>query len=211
MELKEGPYREFTSVIEHFLCPRVSQGLLRLPNALPWEREARLQLASESSSLTALVILFLHELHLHHDTFGSSSVNRSCRSAVRGGMVTSIRSTPSSHIENLKRYLLIALSLAPRDPALGHFYIRHPDLQQGNIVVRRSSGKSSACSTGNTPPSCPCFCLPVHQRAHCPVRQSITPPSLPENINEKPNGLQRRKSPCPLLLRHKRGGVQQVP
>ncbi|KAI0260799.1 kinase-like domain-containing protein [Gloeopeniophorella convolvens] len=47
--------------------------------------------------------------------------------------------SPSAHIENLKRYLLIASSLVPRDPALGHFCIRHPDLQQSDIVVRRSS------------------------------------------------------------------------
>jgi len=47
--------------------------------------------------------------------------------------------SPSAHIENLKRYLLIASSLVPRDPALSHFCIRHPDLQQSNIVVRRSS------------------------------------------------------------------------
>ncbi|KAJ7221939.1 kinase-like domain-containing protein [Mycena rebaudengoi] len=46
--------------------------------------------------------------------------------------------SPLAHIENLKRYL-IASSLVPRDPALGHFCIRHPDLQQSNIVVRRSS------------------------------------------------------------------------
>lgn len=47
---------------------------------------------------------------------------------------------PSDHIENLKRYLLIAPSLIPRDPALCHFRIRHPDLQQSNIIVSRSAG-----------------------------------------------------------------------
>jgi len=45
---------------------------------------------------------------------------------------------PSDHIENLDRYLLIASSLIPRNPALGHFCIRHPDLQPGNIIVSRS-------------------------------------------------------------------------
>ncbi|KAG7088308.1 hypothetical protein E1B28_012318 [Marasmius oreades] len=44
----------------------------------------------------------------------------------------------SEHIENLNRYLLIASSVVPRDPALSHFSIRHPDLQQNNIVVSRS-------------------------------------------------------------------------
>jgi hypothetical protein len=47
--------------------------------------------------------------------------------------------SPSAHIQNLKRYLLTASSLVPRDPALGRFCIRHPDLQQSNIVVRGSS------------------------------------------------------------------------
>ncbi|KZT05313.1 protein kinase subdomain-containing protein PKL CAK Fmp29, partial [Laetiporus sulphureus 93-53] len=45
---------------------------------------------------------------------------------------------PSDHIENLERYLRIASSLIPRDPALGHFRIRHPDLQPNNIIVSRS-------------------------------------------------------------------------
>lgn len=47
--------------------------------------------------------------------------------------------SPSAHIENLKSYLAMALSLVPRDPALGNFCICHPDLQQSNIVVQRSS------------------------------------------------------------------------
>ena len=46
---------------------------------------------------------------------------------------------PLDHIENLDRYLRIASSLIPRDPALGHFRIRHPDLQPGNIIVSRSA------------------------------------------------------------------------
>ena len=36
--------------------------------------------------------------------------------------------SPSDHIENLNRYLLIASSLVPRNPALRHFHIRHPEL-----------------------------------------------------------------------------------
>ena len=39
---------------------------------------------------------------------------------------------------NLNLYLLIVLSLVPRDPALSRFCIHHPDLQQSNIVVSRS-------------------------------------------------------------------------
>ena len=46
--------------------------------------------------------------------------------------------SPSDHVENLNRYLLIASSLVPRNPALGHFRIRHPDLQPSNIIVSRS-------------------------------------------------------------------------
>jgi len=42
---------------------------------------------------------------------------------------------PSDHIENLGRYLLLASSLIPKNPTLGHFRIRHPDLQPGNIIV----------------------------------------------------------------------------
>jgi hypothetical protein len=45
---------------------------------------------------------------------------------------------PSDHIENLGHYLLIVSSLIPRNPALGRFSIRHPDLQQSNIIVLRS-------------------------------------------------------------------------
>ncbi|KAF8895896.1 hypothetical protein CPB84DRAFT_1782139 [Gymnopilus junonius] len=45
---------------------------------------------------------------------------------------------PSHHVENLDRFLSIAASLTPSDPALGHFLIRHPDLQPSNIIVSRS-------------------------------------------------------------------------
>ena len=44
--------------------------------------------------------------------------------------------SPSAHIENLKRHLIMAPSLVPSDSALVHFCIRHPDLQQSNIVVQ---------------------------------------------------------------------------
>ena len=47
--------------------------------------------------------------------------------------------SPSDHIHNLQRYLRIALSLVPKDTSLSHFRIRHPDLQETNIIVLRSS------------------------------------------------------------------------
>ncbi|KZT05300.1 uncharacterized protein LAESUDRAFT_238538 [Laetiporus sulphureus 93-53] len=46
---------------------------------------------------------------------------------------------PSDHIENLHRYLFIASSLIPRNPALDHFCIWHPGLQPSNILISRSS------------------------------------------------------------------------
>ena len=66
--------------------------------------------------------------------------------------------SPSVHIENLKRYLLIASSLVPRDSSLGHFCIRHPDLQQSNIVVLRSSD-SGWQLVSDWPPFFPRFSL----------------------------------------------------
>ncbi|KIK20210.1 hypothetical protein PISMIDRAFT_106239 [Pisolithus microcarpus 441] len=45
---------------------------------------------------------------------------------------------PSDHVENLDRYLLVASSLIPRNPALSHFRIRHPDLRPQNIIVSGS-------------------------------------------------------------------------
>ena len=48
------------------------------------------------------------------------------------------KQSPSDHIENLNRYLLIASSFVPRDPALSHLRIRHPDPQHNDIVVSRS-------------------------------------------------------------------------
>ncbi|KNZ80509.1 hypothetical protein J132_05629, partial [Termitomyces sp. J132] len=41
---------------------------------------------------------------------------------------------PSDHIKNLERYLLIASSLVPKNLALHHFRIRHPDSNQLKIV-----------------------------------------------------------------------------
>jgi hypothetical protein len=49
---------------------------------------------------------------------------------------------PPDHIGNLDRYLLIASSLIPSNPALSHFRICHPDLQPGNIIVSEEHGKA---------------------------------------------------------------------
>lgn len=45
---------------------------------------------------------------------------------------------PSDHIKILDHYLSIASHLVPKDPALSHFHIRHPNLWPGNIIVSRS-------------------------------------------------------------------------
>jgi hypothetical protein len=99
--------------------------------------------------------------------------------------------SPSAHIENLKRYLLIASSLVPRDPALGHFCIRHPDLQESNIVVRRSSDSGwqvvSLLDWQHASILPPFLLAGVPQRLqnhNDTVSQSMTPPSLPENFGE---------------------------
>jgi hypothetical protein len=99
--------------------------------------------------------------------------------------------SPSAHIENLKRYLLIASSLVPRDPTLGRFCIRHPDLQQSNIVVRRSTDSGwqvvSLLDWQHASILPPFLLAGVPQRLQNhddPVSQSMTPPSLPENFDE---------------------------
>ena len=98
---------------------------------------------------------------------------------------------PSDHIHNLRRYLLIALSLVPRNPALGRFRIRHPDLQQSNIIVLRSPDSGQREVTGlldwQYAPILPVFLLAgVPQRLQSygdPVLQSMTRPALPENFD----------------------------
>jgi hypothetical protein len=99
--------------------------------------------------------------------------------------------SPSAHIENLQRYLLIASSLVPRDPALGHFCIRHPDLQQSNIIVRRSSDSGwqvvSLLDWQHASILPTFFLAGVPQRLQNhddPVSESMTPPLLPENFDE---------------------------
>jgi hypothetical protein len=99
--------------------------------------------------------------------------------------------SPSDHIENLDRYLLIASSLVPRDPALGHFRIRHPDLQQNNIIVSRSPdsnwrvvGLFDWQHTSILPPFLLAGIPERLQNYDDPVSQSMTRPSLPENLDD---------------------------
>ncbi|KAI0084605.1 protein kinase subdomain-containing protein PKL/CAK/Fmp29 [Irpex rosettiformis] len=105
---------------------------------------------------------------------------------------------PSAHIENLKRYLLITPSLVPRNPALNRFCIRHPDLQESNIIVRRSDSGWKVVSLLDWQHASilPLFLLagvPQRFQNHDdPVSQSMTPPSLPENFDnlEEPEQIQ---------------------
>ncbi|PPQ65328.1 hypothetical protein CVT26_000043 [Gymnopilus dilepis] len=99
--------------------------------------------------------------------------------------------SPSAHIDNLRRYLLMAPSIVPKDPALNRFCLRHPDLQQSNIIVHWSpdSGWQVVSLLDWQHASVlPLFLVAgVPQRLqnyNDPVSQSMTPPSLPENIDE---------------------------
>ena len=99
--------------------------------------------------------------------------------------------SPSGHIENLGRYLLIASSLVPRDPTLGHFRIRHPDLQQNNIVVSRSPDSNWQVvglfdwQHASILPSFLLAGVPERlQNYDDPISQSMTRPLLPENLDD---------------------------
>ena len=98
---------------------------------------------------------------------------------------------PSDHVENLDRYLLIASSLVPRDPALGHFRIRHPDLQQNNIIVSRSPDSNwqvAGLIDWQHAPILPLFLLAdipeCFQNYGDPISQYMMRPSLPENLDD---------------------------
>jgi hypothetical protein len=104
---------------------------------------------------------------------------------------------PSYHVENLGRYLDITSSLVPMDPSLSRFCIRHPDLQQNNIIVSRSP--DSDCKVVGLIDWQHASILPMFLLAGVPQRlqnydddvsQSMTPPSLPENLDEL-NGAKR--------------------
>jgi len=114
---------------------------------------------------------------------------------------------PSDHIENLDRYLLIASSLIPSNPALGHFRVRHPDLQQSNIIVSRSPdsdwhvvGLLDWQHTSILPPFLLAGVPERLQNYADPISQSMTRPSLPENLDDldeteqsRANGLYHRR------------------
>jgi len=98
---------------------------------------------------------------------------------------------PSDHVENLERYLLIASSLVPRNPALGHFRVRHCEPQQGNIIVSRSPSstwKIVGLLDWQYTSILPLFLLAgvpeCLQNYDDPISQSMTRPSLPENFDD---------------------------
>ncbi|KAJ6578076.1 protein kinase subdomain-containing protein PKL CAK Fmp29 [Mycena capillaripes] len=99
--------------------------------------------------------------------------------------------SPSDHIENLARYLRIASSLVPKDPALCHFRIRHPDLQHNNIVVSRSPdsnwqvvGLLDWQHASILPPFLFAGIPESFQNYDDPISRSMTRPSLPENFDD---------------------------
>ncbi len=103
------------------------------------------------------------------------------------------------HIENLEHYFLIASSLVPRNPALGHFRIRHPEPQQNNIIVSRppsSNWQIVGLLDWQYTSILPLFLLAgVPERLQNypgPVSQSMTRPLLPENFDDLDKTDQRR-------------------
>jgi len=107
---------------------------------------------------------------------------------------------PSDYIENLNRYLRIASPLIPRVPALVHFRIRHPDLQPTNIIVFRSPDSNLhvvRLIDWQHTSILPLFLLagiPKRlQNYDDPVSQSMTQPSLPENLNDLNETKQNRE------------------
>ncbi|KAI0289096.1 protein kinase subdomain-containing protein PKL CAK Fmp29 [Russula brevipes] len=109
------------------------------------------------------------------------------------------KQSPSDHVENLGRYLLIASSLIPRNPALRDFRIRHPDPQPSNIIVSRSLDSNLhvvGLIDWQHTPILPTFLLagiPERiQNYDDPISQSMTRPSLPENLDDLNEAQQSR-------------------
>ncbi|KAF8256640.1 kinase-like domain-containing protein, partial [Lactarius quietus] len=99
--------------------------------------------------------------------------------------------SPSDHIENLDRYLLITSSLIPRNLALDHFHIRHPDLQPSNIIVSRSPDSNLhviGLIDWQHTSILPLFLLtgiPHQLQNHADIgSQSMMWPLLPENLDD---------------------------
>ncbi|KAF8306826.1 hypothetical protein DL93DRAFT_2088432 [Clavulina sp. PMI_390] len=97
---------------------------------------------------------------------------------------------PSTHIENLDRYLLIAPSLIPGTPSARNFIIRHPELDPSSIMISRSadspelkiSGLLSWQNTAILPAFLRVGAPPGMQDWGDPLSDSLTRPSLPENF-----------------------------
>ena len=102
--------------------------------------------------------------------------------------------SPSDHIKNIERYLLIASSLIPENPALHQFRLRHPDLQPSNIIVSNSPDSNQLQIVGLLdwqhasilPPFLTAGIPGRLQNYDDPVSQLLIPPSLlvPANIDE---------------------------
>ena len=107
--------------------------------------------------------------------------------------------SPSDHIENLARYLLIASSLVSENSALHPFRIRHPDLQPSNVIVSRSPDSNQLNVVGlldwQHASILPLFLLASIpgrlQNYDDPVSQLLIPPSLPANMNQSEQTLER--------------------
>jgi len=100
--------------------------------------------------------------------------------------------SPSDHIKNLERYLLIAPSLIPKNSVLHRFCTRHPDLQPSNVIVSRSSDSNQLEIVGLLDWQHASI-LPPFLLAGIPgrlqnyddrVSQALIPPSLPANMDE---------------------------
>ncbi|PIL30993.1 hypothetical protein GSI_05686 [Ganoderma sinense ZZ0214-1] len=100
--------------------------------------------------------------------------------------------SPSDHIKNLERYLLMASSLVPKDSSLCTFRIRHPDLQPSNVIVSTSPDSNDLQIVGlldwQHAPILPQFLLagiPGRlQNYDDPDSQTLIPPSPPTNADK---------------------------
>ena len=100
--------------------------------------------------------------------------------------------SPSDHIENLERYLLITSSLVSKNSAFHPFRIRHPDLQPSNVIVSKLPDSNQLKIVGlldwQHASILPLFLLagiPSRlQNYDDPVSQDLIPPSLPANMDE---------------------------
>ncbi|TFY60204.1 hypothetical protein EVG20_g7498, partial [Dentipellis fragilis] len=119
--------------------------------------------------------------------------------------------SPSDHIKNLERYLLIAPSLVPRNQVLSHIRIRHPDLQPSNVIVSRSPDSDLrviGLFDWQHTTILPMFLLagiPDRiQNYDDPFSQSMLRHSLPENFDDLDEAGQSREKEiyCGRLIHH---------